>query len=196
MKHMILKFFGKKIILLFSFLIIPAIFIAIGNLNLVFLIYMSFTFSFAFVFDDFSFTVALPISRRDIVISNYLAYWILALLNTVYISSVLFFGMKLLDFSTDQSLSLLGILYSIDIIALFSLIIPFTLQGIIDPRIKRLAGLFVAAGYLFMFPFFYFFEFINRFNSVYQLIFTTFLVGILSYIGIKSSLKKIHQIDF
>lgn len=196
MKHMILKYFRKRLTLLFSFLIIPAVFIIIGNLNLVFLVYMSFTFSFAFIFDDFSYAVALPISRKDIVIANYTAYWILAFLHTFYISSVLFLGMKFLNFATDQSLSLLGILYSLNILGVVSLIIPFSLECFINQRIKSYAGLFTASGFLLMFPILAYFDVINKLSIIYQFIFTISLIGLITHLGIKSSLKKIQLIDF
>ncbi len=196
MKNMILKYFRKRVTLITSFFFIPAIFIAIGNMNLVFLTYMSFTFSFVFIFDDFSYAVALPISRRDIVLANYLAYMILALTNLIYITSVLFLGSRFLNFSTDSSLSLIGVLYSLNILGIFSLFIPISIISKYNQIVAKFSFLIVPLGFLLMFPFLQFYDVLAKTNILYHIIFTLLLVSISSYYGIKTSIKKIQVIDF
>ena len=196
MKHMILKYFRKRATLLYSFLLIPAIFITIGNMNLVFLTYISFTFSFVFIFDDFSYAVALPISRKNIVIANYIAYAILALLNVTYLTSVLFLGNRFFSISTDLSLSLIGILYSINILGVFSLYIPLSIISKDNPVVARFSYLIIVLGYLLISPILHYFEVLAKINVAYHIIFTLILVSSLTYYGVKTSLKKIETIDF
>jgi len=196
MKHIILKYFRRRATLLYSFLLIPAIFITIGNMNLVFLTYVSFTFSFVFIFDDFSYAVALPISRKNIVIANYLAYTILALLNLTYITSILFLGNRFLGFSTGQSLSIIGILYSINILGFFSLYIPISIISKDNPIVARYSFFIIPLGYLLISPILHYFEVLANINVVYHILFTLLLVTSLSGYGIKISLKKIEVLDF
>lgn len=193
---MILKYFRRRATLLYSFLLIPAIFITIGNMNLVFLTYVSFTFSFVFIFDDFSYAVALPISRKNIVIANYIAYSILALFNVAYITSILLLCNRFLSFSTDQSLSIIGILYSINILGFFSLYIPISIISKDNPFVAKYSFFILPLGYLLISPILHYFDVITKIDVVYHIIFTLLLVTSLSGYGIKISLKKIEVLDF
>jgi hypothetical protein len=196
MKNMILKYFRKQATLLFSLFVLPAVFILIGNTNLVFLAYISLTFAYIFMLDDFSYSLALPISRKDIVIANYLAYLILGVIIVFYMAGLLFTASKFFNLATDQSLSLLGILYTFNILAIFSIIIPLSIISKYNHFVSRIAFLPGVLGYLLMLPILNYFEYLAKINILYHLIFTLLLTSSLAYCGIKISLKKIESIDF
>lgn len=196
MKNMILKYFRKQATLLFSLFVLPAVFILIGNTNLVFLAYISLTFAYIFMLDDFSYSLALPISRKDIVIANYLAYLILGVIIVFYMAGLLLTASKFFNLATDQSLSLLGLIYTFNILAIFSIIIPLSIISKYNHFVSRIAFLPGVLGYLLMLPILNYFEYLAKINILYHLIFTLLLISSLAYCGIKISLKKIESIDF
>jgi hypothetical protein len=194
MYDMILNYFSNRRILLLSFIVIPFIFIAIGNPNLLFLSFITFSTSFVFIFDNFTYSIALPISRKDIVKGNYLGYLILVITHIGYILALLYLAKRYFHLKTDGSFSILGVLYSIDILAIFSLYIPLAIRN--KAQLNRWIGLFPAVGYSFILIISFYSDYLEGISIFYHLILTVVVVLFFFFLGFRDSVKNIERIDF
>ena len=195
MFNIAMKFFRNKEILFYCFLFIPFIFILIGNRNLVFISFISVALSFTITYDDFAFTVALPVSRKSIVKGNYLAYLLLILIHLTYLGIILYVIKNYFHLETDDSFSLLGFLYSINLLAIFSLIIPLTLRSKLSNN-TLIIRFFPVTGFLLMLPFISDFEFLNSINILVHFGITIIIVLLSFLVGYRDSLKTIAKIEF
>lgn len=195
MLDMMLIYFRNRRILLLSLIVLPLVFIAIGNPNLPFLSFISISSGFVFLFDNFSFSMTLPISRKDIVKGNYLAYLVLVITTISYLLAILFLAKRYFHLETDGSFSLLGVLYSLDILAVFSLYIPISIRKQ-RQYLKRIVNLFPAIGFTLILIIYSFADYIDALNIIYHVVLTIITVGLFFFIGYSNSLKNIELIDF
>lgn len=189
-----LKYSRNRVILLYSYLIFPAIFITIGNLNIWFLSAISFGFSFVMIFDDLKYTIGLPISRADIVKGNYLAFFILSVINISYLFILIYLVTRYLPCEADESFSLVGLLHTINILGIYSLIIPLAIRSKIS-LYYRWVNFYPVVGYLVMIPLMMYIDKLQNISLIYHLIFTVGLTSVLFIYGFRDSLKSIELID-
>lgn len=195
MLNMILIYFRNRRISLLAFLILPLVFLAIGDLNLLFISYVTCITSFIFMFDNFTYSLALPISRKNIVRGNYLAYIILVITNISYLLALVHLAKRCYNLETDGSFSLLGVLYSIDILAIFSIHIPISIRDKVKSNYK-LINRFPVISIIFILVISHYEDSLEAINIIYHLVFTIITVGFFFFIGYRNSLKNIEKIDF
>lgn len=194
MLNIMLKYSRNRVILLWAYLIYPAIFITIGNLNIWFLSVITFCLNFIIIFDDLKITIGLPISRSDIVKGNYIAYFILSIINLSYLFSLIYLVSKYLPYEADKSFSLIGLLHSINILAIYSLVIPLSVRNKLSQN-YRWVNFYPAIGYLVMIPLMIYIDKLQNIKLIYHLIFTIGLTPSLFIYGYRNSLKNIELID-
>ncbi len=195
MLNIMLKYLRNSRILLFTYLVIPATFILIGNLNLWFLSIVTFNFSFMILFDDLNYTIGLPVKRSDIINGNYLAYFILATINISYLFLLIYLVTSFLPYETDESFSLIGFLYCLNSLALYSLIIPFSIKEKISIN-YRWVKIYPAVGFLMMLPLLAYIDILLEISLIYHLIFTILFISTIFIYGYKDSLKTVELLDF
>ncbi len=195
MINFILIYYRNIRLMILSFIIIPFIFIGLGKFSMLAISFMTFGVYFTSIFDNFNYALCLPISRRDIVKGNYLGYFILVLTNIIYLFTISEFGKKFLNLKIEGINSLLGAIYSISILAIFSLYIPFAIRYRNQHNYK-FVGIFPIAGFLLMSVVYSFAGYLARINIIYHLLLMFLIVSFFLFIGFRDSIKNIEKVDF
>ena len=195
MKNIILIYFRNIRLMILSFIIIPFIFIGLGNFSMLIISFMTFVIYFTTIYDNFNYALCLPISRRDIVKGNYLGYFILVLTNIVYLFTISELGKRFINVKIEGINSLLGAIYSISILAVFSLYIPFTIRYR-DKLNNRFVGIFPIAGFILISVVYHYADYLARFNIIYHLLLMFIIVSVFFFLGFRDSLKNIEKVDF
>src|SRR5690554_5464216 len=106
--------------LMFMFLLTPILLFILKELNFFFLSVYVVLISLLKVDNDLTFVIALPISRKSVVLGNYLFYGLLSLFYLTYLGITAYLLKRFLNLELNASFSLTGFIMVINYLAIFS----------------------------------------------------------------------------
>lgn len=185
--------------LMFMFLLTPILLFILKELNFFFLSVYVVLISLLKVDNDLTFVIALPISRKSVVLGNYLFYGLLSLFYLTYLGITAYLLKRFLNLELNASFSLTGFIMVINYLAIFSLAIPFLLLFKLKhnshyKNITMVIGIVFAAGVNTVFAFG--FDFFDNLNLFLHLGVSLVFISLIFAIGYRYSLNTINKLEF